>query len=144
MDVLQTLRANSKWTTDPELIQRRKERASTLARYAPTRYLIEGPVYSGAEDEEDDEDAEAEDDDEETESDADVRRVATDTANADIASAGTAVTPAVAAETMVDDTTKPTADSATELTATARTATADDSAANTTDTSAPRTDPGTS
>ena len=50
--------AGSKWTTDPELIQRRQERAYSLIRYAPIHDFVEGLVYSDDEEEEVSEDEE--------------------------------------------------------------------------------------
>ena len=55
---LQSLRSDSKWTSDPTLIQSRKEAAAFMANYAQTQYFIPGPVYSDGEDEEDDDEAE--------------------------------------------------------------------------------------
>ena len=59
LDVLQTLRSGSKWTTDPELIQRRQERAYSFIRYAQIHNFIEGPEDSD-DDEEDDEEVDEE------------------------------------------------------------------------------------
>ena len=72
LDALQSVRAGSKWTTDPELIRRRQERAHSFIRYAPIHSYVEGPVYSDDEVEEDmgtDEDEGEEDVDEEIEAD---------------------------------------------------------------------------
>ena len=63
---LQSLRSDSKWTSDPTLIQSRKEAASFMATYAQTQSLTPGPVYS---DDEEDDVEEDEDDDEEEEAD---------------------------------------------------------------------------
>ena len=46
------MRADSKWTTDPEHVQRRRERAYSFIRYAPIHDFVEGPVYSNDEEEE--------------------------------------------------------------------------------------------
>ena len=62
---LKSLRSDTKWTSDPTLVQSRKEAASFMATYAQTRNFIAGPVYSDGEDEEDDD--EATESDEETE-----------------------------------------------------------------------------
>ena len=46
LNALKSLRSDSKWTSDPTLIQCRKEAASFMASYAQTQNLIPGPVYS--------------------------------------------------------------------------------------------------
>ena len=51
LGALQSMRAGSKWTTDPELVQRRWERAYSFIRYAPIHHFVEGPVYSDDEEE---------------------------------------------------------------------------------------------
>ena len=68
LNVLQSLRSDSKWTSDSALIQRRKDAAFSMASYAETLNFIAGPVYSDGEDEEDDD--EATESDEETETEA--------------------------------------------------------------------------
>ena len=52
LDALQSMRADSKWTTDPALVQRRQERAYSFIRYALIHHFVEGPVYSDDEEEE--------------------------------------------------------------------------------------------
>ena len=51
LDALQLMRAGSKWTTDPELVQRRRERVYSFIKYAPIHDFIDGPVYSNEEEE---------------------------------------------------------------------------------------------
>ena len=58
LDALQSMRAGSKWTTDPALIQRRRDRAYSFIRYALIHDFVEGPVYSNDEEEEVSEDKE--------------------------------------------------------------------------------------
>ena len=60
------MRAGSKWTTDLELVRRRRDRAYSFIRYAPIHDFIEGPLYS---DDEEEEGSEDEDVDEEIEAD---------------------------------------------------------------------------
>ena len=43
LDVLQTLRDGSKWTTDPDLIRHRQETAYSLIQYNPVHTFIAGP-----------------------------------------------------------------------------------------------------
>ena len=57
LDALQSMRAGSKWTTDPELVQRRRDRAYSFIKYAPIHDFVEGPPNSDDE-EEDSEDEE--------------------------------------------------------------------------------------
>ena len=64
LDALQTMRANSKWTTDPELIQRRRDRAYSLIRYAPIHDFVAGLEFSDDEEEEWSDDEEEEVDEE--------------------------------------------------------------------------------
>ena len=52
LDALQSMRAGSKWTTDPELVKRRQERAYSFIRYARIHEFVEGPVHSDDEEEE--------------------------------------------------------------------------------------------
>ena len=52
LDALQLMRADSKWTTDPALVQCRQERAYSFIRHALIHDFVEGPVYSDDEDEE--------------------------------------------------------------------------------------------
>lgn len=54
LDVLQKMRLNSKWTTDPDLVKRRQERAYSFIPYADIHKFVEAPDES----ENDDEDAE--------------------------------------------------------------------------------------
>ena len=81
LDILKSLRSNSKWTSDPTLVQSRKEAAYLMASYAPTQTFIPGPTYSDGEDD-DEEDDEEEETDEETEAEAPdtTTAAATDTA----------------------------------------------------------------
>ena len=43
LDVLQTMRAHSKWTTDPDLVKRRQERAYSFIQYADIHSFVEDP-----------------------------------------------------------------------------------------------------
>ena len=93
--------------TDPELVQRRQERAYTIASYAPTRKFIEDPADSDDEEEDDDEEDDAEEEeavDEEIQVDVDPNRAIAATTDADT----------VATETAVDDPAKTMADITTE------------------------------
>ena len=68
LDALQSTRAGSKWTTDPDHIRRRQERAHSFIQYAPIHQFIDGPVPSddeaeeevGTDEEEDEEEADEE------------------------------------------------------------------------------------
>lgn len=63
LEALQTMRVGSKWTTDPDLIKRRQETASSFIPYANIHTFVEGPEIpdDGEEnDEEDDEEVDAE------------------------------------------------------------------------------------
>ena len=46
LDLLVQRRSGSRWTSDAEHIQRRQERAFEIAKYAETRYYIEGDEVS--------------------------------------------------------------------------------------------------
>ena len=50
--MLQSTRAGSKWTTDPEHIRRHQERAHSFIQYAPIHQFVDGPVPSDGEAEE--------------------------------------------------------------------------------------------
>ena len=52
LDALQAMRADSKWTTDPVLVQRRRDRAYSFIRHAPLHDFVAGPEYSDDEEEE--------------------------------------------------------------------------------------------
>ena len=67
LNVLQSTRAGSKWTTDPEHIRRRQEVAHSFIQYAPIHQYVDGPVPSDdeAEEEEEEEAGFGEEDEEE-------------------------------------------------------------------------------
>ena len=52
LDALQTMRADSKWTTDPKLVQRCWDRAYSFIRYATIHDFVAGPEYSDNEEKE--------------------------------------------------------------------------------------------
>ena len=52
------MHAGSKWTTDSELVQRRRERAYSFIKYAPIHDFVEGPSDFDDEEEEVSEDKE--------------------------------------------------------------------------------------
>ena len=62
LKALQSLRSDSKWTSDPELIQSRKDTTSFMGSYVQTQYFIPGPVYSDDEEDEEEEDDHTEED----------------------------------------------------------------------------------
>ena len=90
LEAVRALRCKSIWTSDPELIDRRKEAASFMAGYADTRHFIPGPAYS--DDEDDSSDDEEEDDDEEEALDEEIEAEGPDTAT-DAVAADTAKQP---------------------------------------------------
>lgn len=110
LDTLETLRSDSKWMSDPELVQRCKETAYSMAQYANTRDIINGPAYSDAEDD----DIEEEGDEAEEIVDEEIEAEAPDTANgtaeriaADISfEAAVDITTDGAADTVVDPATE--------------------------------------
>ena len=59
LNVLQSTRDGSKWTTDPEHIRRRQEVAHSFVQYAPIHQFVDGPVPSDDEAEDDEEEYEA-------------------------------------------------------------------------------------
>lgn len=60
LDVLQTMRADSRYLSDPELVAKRRERAYSFIPYADVHKFVEGPP-SDADTEATEEDEEAED-----------------------------------------------------------------------------------
>ena len=60
LDLLQSTRDGSKWTTDPEHIQHRQEVAHSFIHYAPIHQFVDGPVPSDDEAEEEEEEEEEE------------------------------------------------------------------------------------
>jgi len=55
LDVLQKMRLHSKWTTDPDLIKRRQERAYSFIQYADIHAFVEAPEESDNDDEDEEE-----------------------------------------------------------------------------------------
>ena len=125
LNALKSLRSDSKWTSDPTLIQSRKEAASFMSSYAQTQTFIPGPVYSDDEDDDDEEDDEEEEADEETEVET------PDTATAAAADTAKSAAADTSSEAASDITGNPvitsTVDPATETTPEPRTAPADPS-----------------
>jgi hypothetical protein len=52
LECLQSMRSGSKWTTDPELVRERQQRAYSIARYASTHTFIPDPEEAAEEEEE--------------------------------------------------------------------------------------------
>ena len=46
LEALKSLRSDSKWTSDPTLVQSREKAASFMATYAQTRNFIAGPIFT--------------------------------------------------------------------------------------------------
>ena len=63
LDVLKTMRLESRWTDDPEYIRRRQERAFEIAEYATVHDFHANPVASDEEEEAEDAEADADEDD---------------------------------------------------------------------------------
>ena len=107
LDVFQTMRAGSKWTSDPALIQRRRDVASSIAKYASTQALDGGPAYSDGEDEDESEgDAADEEVDEVIQIDDDPARATTNTAEAETDAAKTVAGIETATHISVDESLK--------------------------------------
>ena len=111
LDAVRSLRQGSKWTSDPTLIASRKEAASFMASYAPTRHFLPGPAYS--EDEEDDEDDE-EGEDEEDDVDEEIEVEAPDTATAGATETAATGATDTAKPTATDTSEKPVSDTSVE------------------------------
>ena len=73
LDLLAQRRSGSRWTSDAEYIERRQERAFEIAKYAETRYYVEGDDVSVPDE---DEEAAANEEEEEVNSGEEDARVA--------------------------------------------------------------------
>ena len=113
LDAVRSLYQGSKWTSDLTLIASRKEAASFMAGYAPTRNFFPGPAYS--EDEEDDEHDE-EGDDEEDDVDEEIEVEDPDTATAGAAGTATAGAAVTAEPTATNTSEKPATNTSVEPT----------------------------